>query len=225
MTVCDSCAGSCLDNNAELSGIPQAKREELIDHSYHMTREKGSYLFREGESAQHIWLIAKGQVKLSHYDAEGWERVIGIFSDNDAIWEGIFLDGSVYPYSAICMTPVNACRIHIRDFERVLEDSKIYMNIIVMLSRKLHDANERNMLLSTKDPVSRIAGMLIYYRERSAGREIELTLEDMAASLNLRTETVSRKLRELEREGFIERAGKGKIRILKFDELQEIYRA
>ena len=55
------------------------------------------------------------------------------------------------------------------------------------------------MILSAKEPEVRVAKLLLYEVEHVSSPEIDLRLEDIAASLNLRPETVSRKLREMER--------------------------
>ena len=52
---------------------------------------------------------------------------------------------------------------------------------------------------------------------------IEMSLEDIAASVNLRPETVSRKLRDIEKNGLIKRVGKCKIKVLDFTRLNEMY--
>jgi CRP/FNR family transcriptional regulator len=96
------------------------------------------------------------------------------------------------------------------------------MKIIELLSKKLHDANERNMLLSTKSPKSRLAAFLIYREKQDHSGTVELKLEDIAASLSLRPETISRKITELESEGLIERSGKSSIKILDYYGLEEV---
>lgn len=47
--------------------------------------------------------------------------------------------------------------------------------------------------------------------------------DDIAVSVSLRTETVSRKLREMEKDGLIERLGHARIRVLDRDALRDIY--
>ena len=96
----------------------------------------------------------------------------------------------------------------------MLQDTSVAWSIITVLSRKLHDANERNMILSAKEPEVRVAKLLLYEVEHVSSPEIDLRLEDIAASLNLRPETVSRKLREMEKAGILKRTGKGKLHIL-----------
>ncbi len=220
---CSSCKGLCTEQVPLLRSIPKEKRDELIQYAEEIRCDKGGYLFNEGEEVNSIWIIREGQVKLAKYDVDGREQVVGIFSNLDTIWVGMFLEKSQYPYSAVCTTNVVACAIRIQDFQSILKDTDVAMNIIAMLSQKLHDANERNMLLATKDPESKIAGMLLYHKERSTEPYIVLKLEDMAASLNLRPETVSRKLRDLENQQLIKRIGKGKLEILDYSGLKDIY--
>ena len=223
LNICEECGGFCSENIPLMEGLPVNAQVSLMEHSKHANHKKGSYLFREGEVVDSICIIRKGRVKLCRYDSLGREQIITILADHDIIWEGMFLDGSIYPYSAVCLTNASICQIHRDDFIKVVDDPTAAMNIIILLSKKLHDANERNMLLSTKDPMARLAGFLMYRVDRSPTDDIVLKLEDIAASVNLRMETVSRKLRELEKMGLIARTGHGKIKVMDRDALREIY--
>jgi CRP/FNR family transcriptional regulator len=71
--------------------------------------------------------------------------------------------------------------------------------------------------------MARLAGFLMYRVDRSPTDDIVLKLDDIAASVSLRMETVSRKLRELEKMGLIERRGHAKIKVIDRDALREIY--
>lgn len=220
---CDFCDELCAMDIPLLQGIPEDQKQELLADADRVQAPRASLLFQEGDPADTIWIIRSGQVKLCRYEADGREQIIGIFDRYEAIWEGIFLAGSTYPYSAECLTPVEACGIHLKALQAVLASPEVAMDVIVMLSRKLHDANIRNMLLTTRNPESRVAGLLLYRKERSKEAWISLKLEDIAASLNLRPETVSRKLRELEKLGLIERIGRGRLRIRDYAGLKALY--
>ncbi|WP_026652644.1 Crp/Fnr family transcriptional regulator [Butyrivibrio proteoclasticus] len=223
LNICEECGGFCTESVPLIEGLPVNAQVSLMEHSIHENLKKGSYLFREGEDVDSICIIRKGRVKLCRYDSLGREQIITILADHDIIWEGMFLDGSVYPYSAVCLTNASICQIHRDDFIKVVDNPTAAMNIIILLSKKLHDANERNMLLSTKDPLARLAGFLMYRVDRSATDDIVLKLDDIAASVSLRTETVSRKLREMEKMKLIQRVGHAKLRVLDRDALREIY--
>ena len=223
LNICEECGGLCAQNVPLMEGLPVNIQVSLMEHSMHDSLKKNSYLFREGEPVESICIIRKGRVKLCRYDSLGREQIVTILADHDIIWEGMFLDGSIYPYSAVCLTNTSICQIHRDDFIKVVNDPAAAMNTIILLSKKLHDANERNMLLSTKDPMARLAGFLMYRVDRSVDEDIILKLDDIAASVSLRTETVSRKLREMEKKGLIERLGHARIRVRDRDALRDLY--
>lgn len=212
----------CVEKIEFLQGIPADRKRRIIDRSSRLALRRGSVLFEEGAEVDALYIILSGRVKLSSVDSEGREKIAGIFSDHDTIWEGIFLQGSRYPYSGICLTEVHVCKLYRRDVEDVIRDPAVAQGVIGMLSRKLHDANERNLILGTSDPKARIAGLLLYRKARIGDRYITLRLDDIAASINLRPETVSRKLGELEREGRIRKRGQSSWEILDYEGLKEL---
>ena len=55
------------------------------------------------------------------------------------------------------------------------------------------------------------------------GPEINLKLEDIASSIGMRPETVSRKLSKLEKLGMIRRIGKGRILVTDRNALEKLY--
>lgn len=99
------------------------------------------------------------------------------------------------------------------------------MTLISLLGRKLRQANEKNLLLSVRDPRLRLAGFLLDRDRRCIGPDIELKLDDIAASVGLRPETVSRGLSRFERDGLIRRTGQGRILVVDRPGLEDIYRA
>ena len=186
---------------------------------------RGEAIFHEGEAADFICIVRRGRVKLSHFDWEGRERILMILEEGDTIWESMFLERGTFPYSAIALTDTLALRITRERFAQILQNSTVSMGVITMLSRKLHAANRRNLILSTKDPSARLAGFLLYQRERSRSDTLSLRLSDIASSVGMREETVSRRLAEFRREGLVERLGNGKILLLTLEALEERFRA
>lgn len=219
---CGNCTNRCIDNLAFFSGLPEESKTDLMRKSSNKFLKRDETVFSEGDNVDSIVIIRKGQIKLNTYDSEGRERIIGIFSDNDTVWEGIFLENSRYPYSAVCITDVHLCLIFRRDIETAVSDPSIALSVINMLSNKLHDANERNMILSMSNPMSRIACFLIYRDKRSPDSAIKLRLDDIAASVGLRSETVSRYIQKLVKLGYIRKVGQSSIEITDFEALNEM---
>jgi CRP/FNR family transcriptional regulator, cyclic AMP receptor protein len=71
--------------------------------------ERGDHLFRQGEPATHLHVIASGQVKLSLATATGHERVIAVVGSGDMIGEAFVLEERVYRVDAIAITQARSC--------------------------------------------------------------------------------------------------------------------
>jgi len=211
-------------NSFLLECLPIESRKKLLQDVVFRTVPANKYIFEEGQSADYICVILSGRVKLSHVDSDGRESVVMFLSEKDTIWESLFLYGGVFPYSAITLTDTRVGKIYREHFIHILDNPEAALKVVTLLSRKLHDANERNMILATQDPLSRIAGFLLYTSDRSEKKELRLRLDDIAAANGLRMETVSRKLKELQSSGLVRRTGNGKLEILDEASLREVFR-
>lgn len=217
--VCDS---KCLDRITFLKGLSLEMQNKIMAGAEGKVYEKGGYLFDEGDSVDGIYIIHSGQVKLSSYNSDGKETIIDIISAGDTIWEDVFINNSRFHFSAICMAKSEICKISKTDLENVMKEPDIAMNIIGMLSKKLNEAAEKSMIISKNDPKERVASFILYRYNKSTEDNIVLKLDDIAASINLRAETVSRKISELEREGFIRKVGQSGIEIANLRQLKDL---
>ncbi len=213
---------SCQDCSNPLFLLPETAGLQLQERIVYKELQRGSTIFQEGDRVDAIYMIRSGKVKLTRWDSEGNEQIVGIFTERETIWEGLLIEGSVFPYSAECMTPVSVCILYGEDLMELLKAPTVSLHLLTMLSQKLHDANERNLVLSMKNPKAKLAAFLLYREARDREESIQIRLDDISASLSLRPETVSRKLNELIDEGLVERAGKSGIRILDFEGLQDL---
>lgn len=227
-SVCANCKNGiwCTTTIPLFGALPKDVQKSLTEHSIQTTRAIGTILFRVGEKVDSVLIIRKGRIKLCKYDADGNEYILDIIHDGDAIWENLFLENAVFPYSAVCLSKVDLCEIKKSEFIQFLADRpSIAMNLISLLSLRLKDSNEKALLLSIRDPKVRLAGFLLDRDTRCVGPEIKLKLEDIAASIGLRPETVSRNLSRFEKAQLIKRLGRGKIMVTNRSGLKKIYEA
>ncbi|MBQ1305126.1 MAG: Crp/Fnr family transcriptional regulator [Erysipelotrichales bacterium] len=216
----------CLEAVPFFAGLPAEAVDGLAEHAKYDVRSNGSTLFSEGDAADSIYIIQKGRVKLSRYIDDGQEIVLDILHDGQAIWENMFLVDKTYSYSAICLTDVDMYEISREVIQKVLEEQpKVAMSMVSFLSKKLQEANERAIFLSIRDPMVRLAGFLLYKDRTCIGPEICLRLNDIAASIGLRMETVSRSLKKFEKDGLLRRMGQGRILIVDHEGLKKIYKS
>ncbi len=206
------------------SALPQDAQKNLTGHSVQSAMEKDSALFRVGDKVDSVFIIRKGRIKLCKYDNDGNEYILDILHDGDAMWENLFLENASSPYAAVCLSHVELCEIRKRDFTELLANHPgITMNLISLLALRLREANEKALLLSIRDPKVRLAGFLLDRDVRCIGPEIKLRLEDIAASIGLRPETVSRCLSRFEEDNLIKRLGQGKIMVTDRSGLKKVF--
>ncbi|MBQ1493252.1 MAG: Crp/Fnr family transcriptional regulator [Blautia sp.] len=208
--------------NLFLESLSEPARERLLEVARVLRVNAGEYIFREGEKADDLYIIEEGQVKLSHIDAEGRENIVMFLSGSDTIWENLFLYQGTFPFSAVTMTKTKLYSISREKMLGILDEPQVAMQIIAMLSRKLHDANERAQILATKNPQARLARFFLYHLERGSTPLLLFHLEEIASSISLRIETVSRKITDLQRMDLIRRVGHGKILIVNPEGLKNL---
>ena len=209
-------------NPVILEGLSPEENAFLYSKTINLSFGKGDIVFSSGDPAKYLYLIRRGEVKLVNYDADGREKIVSFFGEGELIWEGIFLQGSRLPFTGIASNDVELSAIPSNLIEQVLKEGQGAASLLAVLSKKLHDANERNMILSTSEPKAKIARLFVYCSTHSGSYSVKMKLEDIASTISLRPETVSRKLGELTRSGVLEKVGQSTYKIKDFDALLDI---
>ena len=222
---CENCENeSCMNILPVLKDLPEHLRQDMQQYMKTDHFEKGEYLFRENDPADRILIIRSGRIKIGRVDSDGNERILDILHCGEVIWDSLTEGQTVFPYSAAALTEVDLCMIDGETFMKTMSDHPYaVVDLIRALGRRLREANEKALLLSIQNPMKRLAGFLLDRDIRCVGPEINLKLEDIASSIGMRPETVSRNLSKLEKQGMIRRIGKGRILVTDRNALEEIY--
>ena len=186
---------SCMDNIRLFAELPPSAKRELLARARHTAHASGDIIVHEGDPIE--------------------QHVLDVLHDGQALWHGLFLDKRTYGYSVSCLTPVRLCLIHRADVEQMLANHPdVAMGLIRMVCTELERAEERIMMLSIRDPRRRLAEYLLARDRSCTGPEIHLKLDDIASSVGLRPETVSRNIARFDREGLVRRMGRGRLLVL-----------
>jgi CRP/FNR family transcriptional regulator len=200
------------------------EHNSLISKSEHLDFKKGDIIFRESDPSDKIIIVRYGRVKLNHYSMDGKEYVTDILVESDIYGEQNIFGGGKYDVNAVALEPTGVCIISQDDIQKmIMNRPEVGVKLLNVVGVKLSSANELIELLSINDAKSRLAGFLLYRNTRIKKELIELSRDDIAAYINLTRETISRKLNELEEEGFIQLDGHKKIKIVNKEALREIY--
>lgn len=205
------------------AGLSDDAKESLISGAIHSLRSKGSILVHEGDPINSIIIVRSGRIKTFRTDSNGQEYVLDVLHDGQAIWHGVFMEEQTYHYSVGCLTDVDLYFIRRSHFEAQIKNNPtVAIGLIHMIGAELFEAEEKIMMLGIRDPQRRLAEYLLYRDERCVGPEIRLKLQDIASSVGLRPETVSRTLSAFERKGMLRRVGQGRLLLLDRSALHDV---
>ena len=206
---------SCMDNIRLFAGLPPSAKRELLARARHTAHASGDIIVHEGDPIESIIVVRTGRIKTYRSTSDGEQHVLDVLHDGQALWHGLFLDNRTYGYSVSCLTPVRLCLIHRADVEQMLANHPdVAMGLIRMVCTELDRAEERIIMLSIRDPRRRLAEYLLARDRSCTGPEIHLKLDDIASSVGLRPETVSRNIARFDREGLVRRTGRGRLLVL-----------
>jgi len=174
-------------------------------HSY----PKDTVLFRAGDAADSVYIIASGKVKVVVSSPDGKDFILTILGSCQVFGEMALLEQTTRSATAITATKVELLTLGRDDFNRLLDTTpSISRKLLSILSNRLRKANSKMESLAYMDVAGRLARYLLDLA-RDHGQKLgngwvvvrRPTHADIAHSIGTSRETVSRLINEFE-EGF-----------------------
>lgn len=203
------------------AGLRQADLEGIAAHFRPHRRHRDDPLLLEGDPAEVYYLIAEGQVKIVQTSPEGSEVILHLVGPGELVGALPNLHEGTYPASAIALSEVLVYAISPAEFEAILHrHPRVAINLLHFAAGKLRAAHDRLRELATERVERRIARTLTRLA-RQIGRKTErgvlldaiLSRQDLAELSGTSLFTVSRTLKQWERQGLLE-AGRERIVLL-----------
>lgn len=164
----------------------------------------GETVFSEGESAENVYEVIQGVVRLYKLLADGRRQITGFLFPGDLLG---FAHGGHYIYAAEAITELRLRRYSRARFERMVDEVPgLAQHILKVTFAELRGAQDQMLLLGRKSAAEKIASFLLNMAERQGNaEEVRLAMgrADIADYLGLTKETVCKTLSELKREGVI----------------------
>lgn len=172
---------------------------------------RGAALFQEGQTAEGLFVVRTGEVKLVKVAKDGREQILYLARPGRPITEGMRFDGGTYSASAIAMRQASALLITNQALAEIGERRPQVMRALVDLrARRVDRLLALISDLSLRTVPARLASFLCtLVAQRNARGEDprtlvrDLTTETVAGRLGTVREEISRGLALLEREGAV----------------------
>jgi CRP-like cAMP-binding protein len=173
----------------------------------------GAGLFQPGETADVVYLLVDGIVKLTHIDAEGREFVVDVKRPPALLGGAFVIAKQPHAFMAVTSTSCRICWCAARDFLAALHNPALNAEISRLHSLEVVDLSKRIMVMGIKSSQGRLFHFLRSYCGSSDGqpecmeRRVQLPLKqnEIASFIGITPEHMSRVLRKLLKEGLVRR--------------------
>jgi len=197
-----------LGNNPLFAGLNDSERQVLLNAARKKVYSKNTIILSEGDNTDSLYMVCKGQVKVSIVDEYGKEVILALLGPGEYFGEMTAMaDGAA---RSACVVTREACEVMVlqkEDFRKVVKDNP---DVVIALLRKsmerLREANKKIESLALLDVYGRVARLFTNLSRPCEGGQIieeKLTHQDIANMVGSSREMVSRVLKELSSGGYI----------------------
>jgi CRP-like cAMP-binding protein len=206
-------------------GLPREQQEDLAMIVADQIFRRGQTIFTEGDDATGFYVGITGRVKIFKLSFEGKEQILHIFGPGEPFGEVPVFTGQHYPANAEAMEESRIFFFPRESFiELISNNPSIALNMLAVLSLRLHRFTRLIDDLSLKEVPGRLSAYLLYLSEQGKGTsdlELTITKTQLASLLGTIPETLSRIFGRLSKEGLIELDGP-RIRIMDRQRLEDL---
>nr|WP_312854638.1 Crp/Fnr family transcriptional regulator [Pallidibacillus pasinlerensis] len=203
--------------------LEDEQMDEILNVVRSVTYKKGEFIYRQGESSDSLYIIHSGKVRIYRLSESGKEQVLRILNPGDFTGElALFKEGTHETY-AEAMVDSSICLINRDDLQQFLmKYPSISLHILSEFSNRLEQTEKQTARFATEKVETRIA---LFFADcmdkesKSNAIELPMSRKDLASYLGTTPETLSRKITELEKDGYIKQRSNKIIEIIDLDEL------
>jgi len=172
---------------------------------------KDAVVFFENEEGDSFFMIVEGRIKVTILGDDGREVILSMLTPGDFFGEMALLDNEPRSATAIAAEESELLSLSRADFQSVATKRSITGALIKVLTARLRKANHQISTLALLDVYGRVARVILDMA-RDEGRRLKdgriafrrATHQEIANRIGTTRETVTRMLKDLERQGLIQ---------------------
>ena len=188
--------------------------EALADLLIERRIPKHQTIVEEGLAGDYMYVIRDGQVKVTKLSGDGREKILELLGPGDFFGEMSLLDNAERSASVKSLTESRILALSRNDFLKELRrNPDLAMAVIQELTRRVRQMDEQASSLSFQRVKERTRGLLLRLAKEPSGREgllatPPLTHQQIADMIGTSRETVTRVVKRLKEQGWLEQEGK-----------------
>ncbi|MEN1762088.1 Crp/Fnr family transcriptional regulator [Anoxynatronum sibiricum] len=210
---CETCQGpTCLNKTPLLSNLTREEADKISAGVSSKVFHKGETLFHAGDTADRLYIVCSGKVKLLKHTAEGKEQILYILKAGDFFGAFNLLKEDRFDCTAEALTDSLVSMLKKSEFDRIiLSNPEITLKVFEKAYERIIKLETLIERLSTASLDARVAGLLLslipdFGTHTPEGTLLKLSIsrEDMGSYSGIARETMSRKLHLFDELGYIQ---------------------
>lgn len=208
------------------SGLSEVEMKTINAAARNLRKERGEFVYMPGDTANSVYFLKKGRIKLSVLSDSGKEIAIDIIQAGEMFGEFALIDESERSNMTQALDEVTILVFSKHDFVSLLKSqSNLALNYIRMVGDRRRRMEKKLSDITSKQVSARVCELLHelsgYVLPAGGGQQslIPLMHQDVASLIGASRQTTTSILNDLMRRGFIE-LGRGWIRIKSLTDLQ-----
>ena len=197
-----------LRNVPLFSLLPEGQLQQLTRVLSRKAYPRNSTVIAAGDSADALYIVISGRLKVVMGDNEGREVILAILGQGEFFGEMGLIDQAPRSATVTTIEPSELLTITRADFTKCLrENFDLTMNVIRGLVKRLRAADSKIGSLALMDVYGRVARHLMETAENIDGQKVvtkKPTKQHIAKTVGASREMVTRVMKELETSGRIE---------------------
>jgi CRP-like cAMP-binding protein len=196
------------------SGVSTEILESIASLLIERRFPKHKTIVEEGAPGDYMYIISEGRVKVTKLSGDGREKILELLDVGDFFGEMSLFDDAPRSASVKAMSDVRIMALARNDFLRLLSSSPgLALSVIQELTRRLRQVDEQASSLSFQRVKERTMGLLVRLAKEASSHEGRrktpvLTHQQIADMIGTSRETVTRAVKGLKDEGWLEQEGK-----------------
>ena len=212
----ENCTSCQIRSDDAFCHLSPAELKALEAVRYAATYPKGAILFVEGQAPRGVYLLCKGQVKLTLSCRDGKTLIMKIVDAGEVLGLGATVSGAPYEVTAETMDPCQVSFVRRDDFLRLMKEHiEICLAASQQLSEKYNAAcREMRSLALSNSAAEKLTKLLMRWSTESGESaksephlKIGLTHEEIAQIIGTSRETVTRLFSELKKQQIVQSKG------------------
>jgi CRP/FNR family transcriptional regulator, cyclic AMP receptor protein len=193
--------------------VADSDLEQIASHVIERRYPRNTTIVEEGLAGDYMYIIREGRVKVTKLSEDGREKILEFLEAGSFVGEMALLERAPRSASVKTLAPVRLLALSRNDFLSLLRRSPdLGLAVIEVLCSRLRTQNDQASALSFQRVKDRTKGLLqrLARSEHTDGTlsTPTLTHQQIADMIGTSRETVTRVVKELKHEGWLDQEGK-----------------